>query len=794
MLDALTGLTTRRPWWVLFAALLAVVGAVVLGSGVADRLRAGQGTEDPLSESALAGDVLEEHFPDSRPNLILLVEAEAGVDDREVARRALGLAEGLAYEDAVAGVTSYWQTGSEELKSDDGSRALIVAHVSGTEDEAGPAVAAIAEAYGGEHGPLTVSVGGQTAVLNDIESTIAEDLLRSELIALPLTLLILVWVYGSVVSAVLPLLVGVVAIIGTNAALYVIAGFTDVSVFAQSLTIALGLGLSIDYALLMVRRFRAELAAGADPPTATAVTVRTAGRTVVFSALAISAALAAMLLFPLYFLRSFAYAGVTVVALAALASLVVLPALLTLLGHRVNSLDPRRLLRRRTGAAEPLSPEDAADRRWQRLTRLVMRRAPLFASVSLIVLVVAGLPFLRVEFGMADDRQLPAETESRQVMDVIRDDFSSTATGAVDVLVHSPPQDTDAAALDAYASALSSLDDVDEVRSPLGVYSDGANTRARTPVDALRESDDLAYLQVMPDPGVEDISPQSQDLVRAIRAVDTPLETSVSGQAAAVVDAQAAIAEQIPLALTAVVVSMLVLVYLLTGSLVLPLLSVLFNALSLTAMFGAVVWIFQDGNLSGPLGFTPTGFIDTALPVLMFCIAFGLSMDYGVFLMSRMREEYDRVGDHRAAVELGLRRTGGIITAAAVTLAVVLLAIGASRVTNTMMLGWGVALAVVVDATVVRCFLVPSVLRMTGRATWWAPEPLRRFHRAFDATLGEGAAEPVRPHGPGGDAPDTGAAPSDTTTGRPATPEEGPAPAPVAEPDRKNTEVAHVRD
>jgi len=791
MLDALTGLTTRRPWWVLVAALLAVVGAVVLGSGVADRLRAGQGTEDPSSESALAGDVLEEHFPDSRPNLILLVEAEEGVDDREAAGTALGLAEGLAYEDSVAGVTSYWQTGSEELKSDDGSRALIAAHVSGTEDVAGPAVAEIAEEYGGEHGPLTVSVGGQTAVLNDIESTIADDLLRSELIALPLTLLILVWVYGSVVSAVLPLLVGVVAIIGTNAVLYVIAGFTDVSVFAQSLTIALGLGLAIDYALLMVRRFRAELAAGADPRTATAVTVRTAGRTVVFSALAISAALAAMLLFPLYFLRSFAYAGVTVVTLAALASLVVLPALLTLLGHRVNSLDPRRLLRRRDGAAEPLSPEDAADRRWQRLTRLVMRRAPLFAVVALIVLVVAGLPFLRVEFGMADDRQLPSGTESRQVMDVIRDDFGSTATGAVDVLVHSPPEDTDTDDLEAYASALSSLDNVEEVRSPLGVHTDGANTRARTPVDALRESEDLAYLQVMPAPGVEDISPQSQDLVRDIRAVDTPLETSVSGQAAAVVDAQAAIAEQLPLALTAVVASMLVLVYLLTGSLVLPLLSVLFNGLSLTAMFGAVVWVFQDGNLSGPLGFTPTGFIDTALPVLMFCIAFGLSMDYGVFLMSRMREEYDRVGDHRAAVELGLRRTGGIITAAAVTLAVVLVAIGASSVTNTMMLGWGVALAVVADATVVRCLLVPSVLRLTGRATWWAPAPLRRFYRAFDATLGEGAAEPVRRDRPTGDAP---AHPDTAATGRPATPEAGSGPTGSTGHDRKNTEVAHARD
>ena len=731
MLEALIGLTTRRPRWVLVIALAAVVGAVFLGSNVTDRLRAGQGTEDPASDSARAGAVLEEHFPDSRPNLLLLVEADAGVDDRAVAGRALGLAEGLAYEDAVVGVTSYWQTGADELKSDDGTRALIAARVGGNEAEAGAAVADLADRYGGEHGPLTVRVGGQTAVLNDVETTIDEDLVASQAIALPLTLLILVWVFGSVVSAVLPLAVGVAAIVGTNAVLWFIAGLTEVSVFAQSLTVALGLGLAIDYALLMVRRFRAELAAGADPPTATAITVRTAGRTVVFSALAICAALAAMLLFPLYFLRSFAYAGVTVVLLAALASLVVLPAVLTLLGERVNALDPRRLLRRRRPGTATLTPEEAADRRWKRLTRVVMGRAPLFAALSLVLLVAVGLPFLRVEFGMADDRQLPADTESRQVSDVIRTDFGATATGAIDVLVHSPPQETDTAALTAYAERLSRLDHVDEVRSPVGVYADGVPTQARTPVDALRESGEYSYLQVVPEEGTEDISPETQGLVRDIRAVDTDLETSVAGQAAAVVDAQSSIGDRLPLAIGAIVVGMAVLVHLLTGSLVLPLLSVVINALSLTAMFGAVVWVFQDGNLSGLLGFTPTGFIDTALPVLMFCIAFGLSMDYGVFLLARMREEYDRTGDHRAAVELGLRRTGGVVTAAAVTLAVVMVAIGASRVTNTMMLGWGVALAVVVDATVVRCLLVPSVLRLTGPATWWAPAPLRRLHRAL---------------------------------------------------------------
>ncbi|USY17695.1 MMPL family transporter [Nocardiopsis exhalans] len=740
--------TTGRPWWVLAIALVAIVGSVVVGSNVTDRLLAGQGTEDPNSESALAGAVLEEHFPEGRPNLVLLVAAEAGVDDREVAGQALAMAEGLAYEDDVVGVTSYWQTGADELKSDGGDQALIVARVGGGEAHAGAVVADLADRYGGEHGPLDVRVGGQTAVLNDVETTIDEDLVTAQAVALPLTLLILVWVYGSVISALLPLAVGVASIIGTNAVLWFIAGLTEVSVFAQSLTIALGLGLAVDYALLMVRRFRAELEDGHDPPAAAATTVRTAGRTVLFSAFAISSALAVMLLFPLYFLRSFAYAGVTVVLLAALFSLLVVPAALTLLGHRVNALDPRRLFRRRSNGRAPVSPEEAADRRWKRLTRTVMGRAPAFAVASLVLLVLVGLPFLRVEFGMADDRQLPADAESRQVADVVREEFSANATGVIDVLVHSPHAQTDTAELTRYVERLSLLDHVDEIRSPVGVYAEGSLTQARTPVDALRESASHSYLQVVPEDGVADISPESQGLVRDIRAVDTGLETSVAGQAAAVVDAQEGIGERLPLAIGAVVVSMAILLALLTGSVVLALLSVVINALSLTAMFGAVVWVFQDGNLSGLLGFTPTGFIDTALPVLMFCIAYGLSMDYGVFLLARMREEYERTGDHRTAVELGLRRTGGVITAAAVTLAVVMLAIGASRVTNTMMLGWGVALAVIVDATVVRCLLVPSVLRMTGPLTWWGPEPLRKLYRALSSPAAPVFRAPSQPGDP----------------------------------------------
>ncbi|MET8825870.1 MMPL family transporter [Streptomyces sp. NPDC004610] len=753
LLRRLADAALTRPRAILFAALAFVILSVVLGGGAADRLRAGQGTENPSAPSALAADVLEENFPASRPNFVLLAEHERGVNDRAAARTGLDLADRLAYEDGVSGVVSYWQTGQDALRSTDGDQALIAAHLDGDEAAVGESARRLAEKYRGDHDGLTVRAGGTGEVLNTVERTIAEDLVTSELIALPITLLILVIVFRSAVSALLPLAVGAVAITGTNLVLWVIAGYTDVSVFAQSLTTALGLGLAIDYALLMLRRYRDERAAGADTRAAVTVMLATAGRTVAFSALTVSVALAALLLFPLFFLRSFAYAGVSVVVLAAAAALIVLPALLVVLGDRVDALDLTRRWRRRGAKSGGARRPDG----WQRLTDLVVsRRAPVFALGSLALLIALGLPFLRVEFGMADDRQLPAAAEPRVVQQALRDDFDGSETAAIDILVDG---DASPDALTAYATRVSELTDIAEVRTPAGVFAQGRLTEPRTPVDALRESGPLAWLQVVPVDGVETVSPRSQQIVRDIRALpDTReelgaaagIDAQAAGQAAELVDTQDAIADRLVPALLLIVVTTLVLVFLLTGSLLIPLQAVVLNALSLTAMFGAVVWVFQDGNLAGPLGFTPTGFVDTALPVLMFCLAFGLSMDYGVFLLARMKEEYDRSGDHRAAIALGVRRTGAVVTAAALILSVVLIAIGWSRITNTMVLGLGTALAVLVDATVVRCLLVPSVMTLTGRAVWWAPAPLRRFQERFG----------FHEHGPAGDAADRDTGPA----------------------------------
>lgn len=705
-----TRLVTARPRLSLLVALLLTALAVVAGSGVADRLGSG-GWEDPAAESTYATKALEREFPGSQPNLLLLVDAgRASVDDPAVAARARELTARLAAEKGVTGVGSYWRSESPALRAEDGHEALIAARITGDESAMGRTLDRIAPHYRGTHGPVRVKVGGIVAVRHEMQSIIKEDLTRAELIALPITLVLLVMVFGSAVAALLPLGIGIVAILGTNAVLRGLTSFTDVSVFALNLTTALGLGLAIDYALFIVRRYREELSSGADPLTAVGTTLRTAGRTVLFSALTVAVSLAAMMVFPQYFLRSFAYAGIAVVLLAAAAALILLPAALVLLGHRVNSLDLRRLFRRGRASA-------AADgTAWARAASLVMRRAPLFALGTTALLVLLGLPFTGVKFGTADDRQLPSTAESHVVQQHIREGFPGSPGGGLEILAQGKGTEAQYAS---YRQRVAALPEVARVDGPL-------------------VRGDAAYFTVQPKG--EAVDEPAQRLVGDLRSLQAPFDTRITGTAAVLVDTKHAISERLPWAALFIAVVTLLLVFMLTGSVLIPLQAVVLNALSLTAMFGAVVWVFQDGHLSGALGFTSPGSIETTLPVLMFCVAFGLSMDYGVFLLSRIKEEYDRTGDHEEAVRHGLQRTGGLITAAAVILAVVMVAIGTSRVTNTKMLGLGIALAVLMDAMVVRSLLVPAIMRLTGRATWWAPAPLRRFHQRFGLSEGEPAA------------------------------------------------------
>lgn len=817
-----TRFVTARPRLSLLAALVLTVLAVFAGSGVADRMGSG-GWTDPAAESTYATRALEREFPGSQPNLLLLVDSgRADVDSPRVAAEGRRLAERLAAEQGVTGVGSYWGSSSPALRAEDGGQALIAARVLGDEKAKSEVLQRIAPEYRGTHGPVKVSIGGPVAVEHEMTTIIQEDLLLAEAIALPVTLILLIMVFGSAVAAALPLLVGIVAILGTNAVLRGLTEFTDVSVFAMNLTTALGLGLAIDYALFIVRRFREELATGLAVRDAVGATLRTAGRTVLFSALTVAVSLAAMLVFPQYFLRSFAYAGVAVVLLAAAAALILLPAALMLLGHRVNALDLRRAFRRkrgqegrrdagqaatgigrdlttaggagaesprtagRTAGAEPTQgpaagltgapervpthavvgesadvgqrtpqgsttstaestgPRDARGG-WSRLADLVMRRAPLFAFTTIAALLLLGLPFLDVKFGTPDDRQLPASAESHVVQQEIRDAFPGSPDGAIEIFVEeaadgSGDQRGDGDDNNASTTARTSQADYAEYRDRIAALP--GVLRVHGPV----VSGSAAYFTVQP--GGEAVGEGAQRLVHDLRELPAPFETSVTGRAAVLEDSKAAIADKLLLALGIIAVATLLLVFLLTGSLLIPLQAVVLNALSLTAMFGAVVWVFQDGNFSNLLGFTPTGDIETNLPVLMFCIAFGLSMDYGVFLLSRIKEEHDRTHDHEHAIRFGLQRTGGLITAAAVILAVVMVAIGTSRVTNTKMLGLGIALAVLMDAMVVRSLLVPSVMKLMGPRSWWAPGPLRRFHQRFGLSEGEIAGGPgPRPDG-----------------------------------------------
>lgn len=778
MIRALERIATR-PRLVLWLTLLVVAGLVALGGGGARLLNGG--TDDPGSESAAASALMDREFPEQRPNVVLVVRplGEAGVDDPAVTAAGLAVAEALAADPGVVGVDSYWAdpdgdgAGSPLVTPPDigAQGGLVLGRINGDEttaDEIFARAVPPAVAAGGD--VVSVEPGGPIAVRIEMQSTIGRDIAIAESVVFPLVLLILVLAFGSAVAALVPLGVGIIAIIGSMTVLTLLSRVTEVSIFSQNLVTALGLGLAIDYAMIVVRRFREELHGGASPRTAVVTTLRTAGRTVVYSAVTVGIALSVMLLFPLYFLRSFAYAGIAVVVFAVVSVLVVVPATLVLLGHRIDRWDLRPWLRRRLGRPDPGDGIDGS--RWYALATAVMRRPRLVTVAATVVLLALALPFLGVRFGAPDERQLPEGSPSRTATEALATDFTDVPDWGIDVVVSGYTHDVaaadeaggrnvvgeavgdatlspdpDVAALADYARRLSLVDGVVGVLTPLGPFQYGWQVAGTLDGSAdLVSPNGSAYLQVMPESAIEQASVAAQDTVRAVRAVESPFPVLVGGTAAAQVDSQAAIGDRLWLALAIIVVATLVLVFLLTGSVVLPVQTVLVNALSLTVMFGAAVWVFQDGNLSGLLGFTPLGFLELSLPVLMFCLAFGLSMDYGVFVLSRMKEERDLGHDHAEAVARGTARTGGLVTAAAVILAVLLFAMGASRVTNIMMLGLGVGLAVLVDATVVRCLLVPAALAWTGPVAWWSPPALRRFHDRFGLRESERPApEPADP-------------------------------------------------
>ncbi len=723
MLERLARFVVRRRRAVLVVSGLTLVAAGVFGAGVFGAVKAG-GFQDPAAESTRAARLVEEQFGQGDPDLVLLVTAKDGrkVDDPAVATAGAALTAELSREADVVQSVSYWTLGSPPpLRSGGGDRALVLARIAGDDDHVDERVHELVGPYTRSDGLLTVEVTGFAAVFNQVGTQIESDLARAESLAFPLTGIALVLVFGSVVAAGMPLAVGVLSIISTFAVLHAIALVTDVSIFSINLTTGLGLGLAIDYSLFIVNRVREERRKGYSNDEAVVRSVLTAGRTVLFSALTVAASLAALLVFPLYFLRSFAYAGIAVVAAAAVGALVVLPALLAALG---DNLERFRILHR--------EPKLDGAGFWHRTATMVMRRPVLVALSVGALLVALGLPFAGVRFGLPDDRVLPTTASTRQASDVLRREFPSRDTASLSVVAPTASGD-----LDGYATALSGLPGVARVDGPKGSYIGGQLVVAGQGNPLYQRFAGPAggvYLAVVP--SVEPLSGEGERLVRAVRAVPAPADVLVTGQSAMLVDSKASLVAKLPLAAGIIAGITFLVLFLMFGSLLVPAKAVVLNLLSLTATFGAMVVIFQDGWGADLLGFTATGALDTTTPILMFCVAFGLSMDYEVFLLSRIKEEHDKGAGTVESVARGLERTGRIVTAAAALLAIVFLAFATSGITFIKLFGIGLTLAVLMDATLIRAALVPAFMRLAGEANWWAPGPLRRLHDRFGFTEG----------------------------------------------------------
>ncbi|MDQ1439631.1 MAG: putative drug exporter of the superfamily [Acidimicrobiaceae bacterium] len=727
MLTRLARVVVVRKKLVLLGALVVVVVAGAAGGSVAQHLSTG-GFDDPHSESFKADASLTKHFQGGQPNMVLLVTAKHGtVNAPDVVAAGQALTDRLAHEPGVRAALSYWTLASAPpLRSKDGRQALVLARIDGDQDTVHDRMELLGPHYRQDTALMTVRVGGFAEVFREVGTTIEKDLQKAEAIAVPITLLLLILVFGSVVAAGLPLGIGIVAIVGTMLVLRIVAAMTEVSIFSLNLTTSMGMGLAIDYSLFVVSRFREELRAGRAVDDAVVRTVQTAGKTVAFSALTVAASLAALLVFPLAFLRSFAYAGIAVVLFAGVAAVVLLPALLAALGHRVDSLV---LFKRH--------PKEVGEGFWHRAAVTVMKRPVPIATSVILVLLVLGAPFLNVHFGLPDDRVLPPSAPGRQVSDQIRANFSSNEAFALSVVALGADPVGRAGDIDSYAARLSKLGGVARVDAATGSYIGGALVLPPNAISVRFRSDAGTFLSVVPN--IEPYSAEGERLVKQVRSEPSPFAVKVTGASAQLVDAKASLFSKLPVAGGIIAVITFVVLFLLFGSLLVPAKAVVLNLLSLTATFGAMVWIFQEGHLSRTLGFTATGMLDTTTPILMFCVAFGLSMDYEVFLLSRIKEEHDKGRDTVTSVAVGLEHTGRIVTAAAALLAVVFIASATSQVTFIKLFGVGLTMAVLMDATLIRAALVPAFMRLAGQANWWAPSFLRRVHDRWGFNEGEGS-------------------------------------------------------
>jgi trehalose monomycolate/heme transporter len=698
----------------LLLAGLVIAAAAAWGIGVFGALQSSGGFTPSSSPSQTEANVAARSFGRDADDVIVLYQGNNHLTVASAAYRS-AVTRTLSRLPArrVTSVQTYWSTGNPRLATANGRVTYAVIELAGGSDSARTAnYDAIRNDFSAPG--LTVEVGGQIPTEAAINSQVSSDIGRAEAISLPVLLILLTIIFGSLAAASLPVVIGGVGIIGSFAALRLLTLVTPVSIYSINITTIMGLGLAIDYGLFMVGRFREELSRQPSVEDAVARTVATAGRTIVVSGITVAAALASLLLFPEVFLRSMGYGGVATVLVDMLAAVMIMPALLSVLGHRVNALRVRSAVAR---------PDGAAAGGWYRLARVVMRRPAVFAAVIVVVLLALGSMFLRITWGSVGPQDLPVTAQPRVVSEQLARDFPGNVTAPIEALAEfGRPIASSPAARHELAAYVGRLDKVTGVTGAelTGVRGDVARI-------------DLRY-------GPAPLSAAARQIVQHVRDVAPPAgaRVYVGGQTAQLVDELASLSAILPWMALVMAAATFVLLFLAFGSVVLPVKAVVMNLLSLSATFGIVVWIFQQGHLSGLLQFTPTGTIDPTVPILMLAIIFGLSTDYEVFLLSRIRERYDQTGDNAEAVASGLQRTGGIITSAALLLVIVVGAFSASGITFIKLLGVGMIVALVIDASIVRVLLVPATMRLLGRANWWAPRPLRRLYARYGIREGDG--------------------------------------------------------
>ena len=691
----------RHSKLILFGFVGLIALSTIWGFGVFSNLKGG-GYDNPNSDSALVSEILAEDFKVDAAEVLVLVDLPGRADEANSSGvpQYFDLVQQLSDEfaaiDGVVEVLNYYTLGQPPtLISEDGKLIYVLVDIDNSISQS-PVVAQIVDGYTGDYLGAEIHVAGFGAVTKAINETIEHDLIRAEIIAVPIVLMLLIFVFGSLVSAGLPLFVGGMAILGSFFVVWAVSEITDVSIFALNLITGLGLGLGIDYSLLVVNRFREERALGNTIGDATVNTVASAGKTVLFSGLTVAVVMLSMSFFPQYFLQSFALAGFTVVSLAVVGAAIALPAMLNLLGDRVNSLS---LFKR------DLAPKDKGF--WEKIARFTMRKPLQILFVTLVGLASMFSLSQSVVFGQVDDRVLPKDSPAHVASDLLRERFDGRSSSPIEILVKGSDQEiTD------YVTLLKDQPDI-----------------SMAFIVPTQESTDWVRVNAITE--LEPRSPEGYDQTVALRNLETSLDQVVIGGGGAYyTDSQQGIEQALPFALAWVLISTFILLFLFTGSVVLPIKAILLNVLSLGAVLGVVSYVFQNGHLQWLLGeYSVTGTIDTSSVVMIAVVAFGLSMDYELFLLSRIKEQHDAGMNTVNSVALGLQRSGRIITAAALILAVTFGAFASSEVSIMKMLGFGIALAILLDATIVRALLVPALMRLLGSLNWWAPKWMKKLHQ-----------------------------------------------------------------